>query len=137
MKNHRAYTDAAQAEFARAGVTEWRIEQGGKHPRIVYQHGGVERFYVIPATPSDSVRGVLNMASDLRKALGITGPRVKKSTRPPSKRNRTTGVPMPDSFYVAPDPFAVLLGWKPAPPTPRAEWARATNRTWVVVFGER
>lgn len=88
MKTHRAYTDAAQAEFTRAGVTEWHIEQGGKHPRIVYQHEGVERFYVIPATPSDSARGVLNMASDLRKALGITGPRVKKSTRPPRKQKR-------------------------------------------------
>ncbi len=108
------YIPALIAELARAGVTDWAVEQGGKHPKLVYVHQGQRRFYVFPASGSDSQHGVRNAVADLRRHLGIAAPAVAKSTRP--KRKRIAAVEAaPDSFTVRPDPLLALLAWKPAP----------------------
>lgn len=53
------------------GATDVRIEMGGKHPRACFAWNGKEQFYVLPGTPSDTMRGVQNSLSDLRNMLGL------------------------------------------------------------------
>lgn len=57
------YFDTVVEPLREAGI-EFKIEHGGKHPRVVWD-GGCHTF---PSTPSDA-RGALNARSDIRRAL--------------------------------------------------------------------
>ena len=52
------------------GVTDVRIEQGGKHPRLIGDYRGVAFKFVFPGSTSDR-RAVLNCLSDLRRVVGV------------------------------------------------------------------
>jgi hypothetical protein len=54
------------------GAENVTMGMGGKHPRALYTWNGKQRFYVLPGTPGDSIRGAKNSISDLRHALGLT-----------------------------------------------------------------
>jgi hypothetical protein len=56
--------------FARdLGVRDARIEQGGKHPRLVgTKPDGMALRYILPGTPSDGRRGRRNAEAELRRA---------------------------------------------------------------------
>lgn len=118
------YISALTAKLARVGIRDYEIEHGGKHPKLIYQHQGQRRFYVFPASGSDSQHGVRNAVADLRRHLGITAPVVAKSGRPKRKRIAAVEAP-PDSFIVRPDPMLALLAWKPAPVPSRFRWSWA------------
>jgi len=123
------YRNALLAELARAGVTEYEFQYGGKHPRIVFWHNGKRVMYVYPASPSDTNRGILNAVSGIRKLLGLAAPARGKSDRPPKARiRRDAPAPVLESFACA-DPFAKLAEWKPPS---RFIWTRRTSREWRV-----
>jgi len=122
------YADALIAELARAGITEHTIEQGGKHPRLIYHQDGKRRMYVFPASPSDR-RGLINAVTDIRRHLGIAAPKRAKSARPAKTRIIRDDAPMPTSFSVRPDPLAMLSAWKPPS---RFRWVRTGGRTWNI-----
>lgn len=76
-----------------AGVADWSIEPGGKHPKLVFDHGGRTHKIAFSRSPSDR-RGALNAASDLRKTLGLTKPaQVKNSANKERQRNKTEPQP--------------------------------------------
>lgn len=52
------------------GATGVRIEQGGKHPRLIGSFDGKGFIYGFPSTPSDW-RSWRNCLSDLRRKLGV------------------------------------------------------------------
>ena len=52
------------------GATNLRIEQGGKHPRLVGDYKGVAFMFVFPGSTGDR-RTVLNCLSDLRRVVGV------------------------------------------------------------------
>lgn len=62
------------ADYLR-GIGAMNIHMGrsGKHPRIVFEFDGRERYLSIPGSPSDSMRGFRNTIGDLRRLLGLQG----------------------------------------------------------------
>jgi hypothetical protein len=52
------------------GVSHVRIEQGGKHPRLIGDYKGVAFMFVFPGSTGDR-RAVLNCLSDLRHVVGV------------------------------------------------------------------
>lgn len=71
------------------GATEINYVQTNNHPRITFQHGGREWFYVVPGTPGDHYRAVKNSVTDIRRMLGLT-PTIKRvgQRRQHKERNR-------------------------------------------------
>ena len=63
--------DAALAELSEAGVNA-RVEHGGKHIHIIWQHDGSPRKHVVASTPSDR-RAHLNERTAIRRVLKEDG----------------------------------------------------------------
>jgi hypothetical protein len=52
------------------GVEDAKVEQGGKHPRLVgTKPGGSALRLALPGSPSDRWRGLRNAEADLRRAV--------------------------------------------------------------------
>jgi hypothetical protein len=126
--NARDYIEAIREEMARAGITNYEFEHGGKHPRVVWVQGKQRKFYVYPASPSDSRHGILNMLADLRRELGIAPPMRGKSTRAPKARAKAPPAAMPE-ITVKGDPLLRLKAWKPPS---RFAWFRLSGNSWRV-----
>lgn len=47
---HSGVLPACEAVLAEFGIADFFVENGGKHPNIVYRHGGVEHRYPMPST---------------------------------------------------------------------------------------
>lgn len=104
----------------------WRIDHGRKHPRIVWQQDGRDRWYVIPGSPSDH-RSIQACLTDLRRLLG--GRVVVKSARRKGYRPKTRE-PLPSlpRITILPDPFADL-GRRLAISAYAETWDRIEERT--------
>lgn len=63
--------DAALSELRAVGIDP-AIEHGGKHIRIVWDHDGQQRLFIVPKTASDW-RAALNSRSDIRRMLKSDG----------------------------------------------------------------
>lgn len=64
------------------GATSVRLVSGGKHPRFQFDHGGRPRQYVVPGTPGDNARSLLNIIRDLRGLLALRGaPQQQKTAK--------------------------------------------------------
>lgn len=109
--NNRAYIDALTAELEAHGVSDYRVEHGGKHPRLIFTFRGREMFKVFPASPSDNRRGIQNAVRELRKLMSVKR-KIHKSTGPKRERNRTEPRIKSLSLTVKPGPFEVLRDWK-------------------------
>ena len=70
------------------GATDLRIEQGGKHPRLIGRYKGLAFTFVFPGSSSDR-RATLNCLSTLRRVLGIER-EAKRAHRPAKPRSRRT-----------------------------------------------
>jgi hypothetical protein len=104
----RDWREAAEKELRRAGVTAWRFEIGGKHLHLRYEFRGQSYLFVMPASPSDSRRGLLNAMSDLRRKLGLKVDAPPRSSRPKAKRAPPRQLSPMEGLTERPDPFAVL-----------------------------
>lgn len=141
MTTMRDFIEAMAAELDRAGITEYEVAHGGKHPRLIYMHNGQRKIAVFPSTPSDPY-GLLNKVAFLRRELGLSAPERGKSTRPKKRGPAAPAAEKPPvlTTFTASDPFAVLATWRPAPraplpaPTasPRFLWTRTGGRQWRV-----
>lgn len=86
-------------EHGAAGV---RVEQGGKHPRVIFRFEGQERFYVTAGTPGDRSCGLDNTRSDLRHMLGLV-PAIKRVGRRRTRRHRAAPqVIRPETITITP-----------------------------------
>jgi len=74
MRLGKDFDAAIARELKTAGVEHYRVERGGKHPRLVFEHDGRPFSYTLPGSPSDH-RALLNMVHDLRGLLGLNLPR--------------------------------------------------------------
>lgn len=68
----RDYLDMVEEELGAVGV-KYTLEHGGKHLIVRWQHNGADRRHVMPASPSDSRRGVINSRADVRRILRADG----------------------------------------------------------------
>jgi hypothetical protein len=64
--------DAAITELRKAGIYDYEIAHGGKHPQVHWGANGTRRFYAVPGTPSD-VRSAHNVRADIRRMLRADG----------------------------------------------------------------
>jgi hypothetical protein len=78
--------DAAIAELRDAGVYNYKLARGSKHPQIHWEANGAPRFYVMPGTPGD-VRSARNVRADIRRMLRADGlvAAANPTERPPSR----------------------------------------------------
>ncbi|EPY00449.1 hypothetical protein [Magnetospirillum fulvum] len=74
MRLGKDFDAAITRELKAAGVEHYKVERGGKHPRLVFEHDGRQFSYTLPGSPSDH-RALLNMVHDLRGLLGLNLPR--------------------------------------------------------------
>ncbi|CCG41084.1 hypothetical protein [Magnetospirillum molischianum] len=74
MRLGKDFDAAIARELRAAGVDDYKVERGGKHPRLVFGHAGRQFSYTLPGSPSDH-RALLNMVHDLRGLLGLNLPR--------------------------------------------------------------
>jgi len=74
MRLGKDFDAAIARELKAAGVEHYKVERGGKHPRLVFEHDGRQLSYTLPGSPSDH-RALLNMVHDLRGLLGFNLPR--------------------------------------------------------------
>ncbi len=96
------------ATLREAGITEYEVDRTRPHHRLLFAVGERKVIFIYPASPSDSRRGLVNALTDLRRIIGVRR-QVKRSERPPRKRNRTQ--PAPDlSFPARADPWEKLRG---------------------------
>jgi len=72
MRLGKDFNTAITRELAAAGIEEYRLEHGGKHPRLVFIHQGRSLSYTLSSSPSDH-RALHNMVHELRALLGRTG----------------------------------------------------------------
>jgi len=72
MRKRNPCVDAAVAALKEGGVFDPQIVPGGKHLQVRWSHRGGQRFYALPATPSDW-RSPLNVRSDIRRMLKADG----------------------------------------------------------------
>jgi hypothetical protein len=85
--------DTAIAELKGAGVYDFKIVSGGKHPQLQWQINGVLRFYALPGSASDW-RTPHNVRADIRRMLkadGLLAPvavEEKHRPRPPTLEQR-------------------------------------------------
>lgn len=68
------------------GATNIRIEQGGKHPRLVGDYQGQPFVFAFPGSTGDW-RAVMNCVSGLRRVLGVEREQ-PKAARPAKVRHR-------------------------------------------------
>jgi len=110
-----AIKDALVADLERHGITKHRVEMGGKHPRLCFQVGGRERFYVFPGTMFDGPARH-TVIGDLRKVLrevGCAVPKPEKPAAPKKRKHRRPAKPPPARVEAldwtrSKDPFAAL-----------------------------
>lgn len=110
----RGYAKEIIAELDRHGIPA-RYEHASKHARIYFERGGKEQFYVIPASPSDSARGLLNAMADIRRLAGIRKVKTEAAPRPkrrPSRRLKITIVE-PPAVTPGADPWTPYLASLP------------------------
>jgi hypothetical protein len=85
--------DAAIAELRDAGVYDYEVAHGGRHPQIHWSYNGARRFYIVPGTPSDR-RSAQNVRSGIRRILKadglITAELVAPPTPPPKLAQRVS-----------------------------------------------
>jgi hypothetical protein len=62
------YADTLRSECDKAGAT-YELRHGGKHTKAHISMNGKSRFVIYPASPSDSRRGALNFAGDVRRVI--------------------------------------------------------------------
>jgi len=74
MRLGKDFEAAIARQLKAAGVEHYRVERGGKHPRLVFEHDGRQLSYILPGSPSDH-RALMNMVHDLRGMLGLNLPR--------------------------------------------------------------
>ena len=81
-----------EAELLRYGITEFELENRGKHPAIRFEWKGEQKVLYFSGTPSD-VKGTQRKLRDIRHLLGVVGgPKVvgerrqKKHQAPKSKQ---------------------------------------------------
>lgn len=74
MRLDPAYEAAIRRQMAECGIDQYRIEMGGKHPRLEFLYQGHWRKLAFPGSPSDARRGVKNFTCDLKRALGLAAP---------------------------------------------------------------
>ena len=86
------------------GATNLRIEQGGKHPRLVGDYKGVAFMLVFSGNTGDR-RAVLNCLSDLRRVVGIEREVTAAPFPQKRKRHRIKSKP-----HALPSPAAANLG---------------------------
>jgi hypothetical protein len=102
------YTEHLIAELQSHGVTDYYLDDQGKHYKLRFVWQGKSLMHVFPRSPSDGRRGLLNCLSDLRKQLG-TRRIIQKSARDHKRRKRRLHLPEPPlTLTVKDDPFAVL-----------------------------
>jgi len=82
MRLGKDFDTAIARELAAAGIEEYRVEHGGKHPKLVFMHQGQVRNYILSGSPSDH-RALRNMVHDLRGLLGLTAARSAAAAAPP------------------------------------------------------
>jgi hypothetical protein len=97
-----------------AGAADVRVEQPSArgHPRIVSRWQGEERFYVVPSSPGDVMRGEVNAIADLRRILGLVSHERRVGERRPRKvkRRRSGPVLAPVALSVGPVDWRDVLG---------------------------
>lgn len=59
---------ACEAVLAEAGISEWAVEQGGKHAFLVYRQADGEHRFPIPASPGSRMAQTF-VAGNLRRKL--------------------------------------------------------------------
>jgi hypothetical protein len=64
--------DTAIATLREAGVFDYQIVPGSKHPQLRWQIRGQPRFYALPSSPLDW-RSSANVRSDMRRLLRDDG----------------------------------------------------------------
>lgn len=105
------------------GASAIRIEHGGKHLKAIFLWRGAERFYVMPCTPGDTMRGTRNAIRDIRHMLGLVETRKQIGSRRPRQVRRRppsvsvpalANVPIPDwRDTLAAHPAAIAaLAWR-------------------------
>lgn len=82
MRLGKDFDAAIARELKAAGVGHYKVEHGGKHPRLVFEHDGRPLSYTLPGSPSDH-RALLNMVHDLRGLLGLNLSRQPQVQPPP------------------------------------------------------
>lgn len=93
------------------GVTEWEIDQTGRHNKLRFRWNDKTLLHVFPKTPSDS-HGLQNSLSCLRTTLGVRRV-IRKSKHKKQKRARSAATAAPPAeISVLPDPFAALAKLK-------------------------
>lgn len=87
-EHHRDIRDFLRSQ----GAEEVRFEHKGKHPKVRFAWKGEARFYVLPGTPGDTLRGAANAISDIRHMLGLVSPekRVGERRTRRAKASRTS-----------------------------------------------
>ena len=109
--------DSLIDELARAGITRWAVEHGGKHPKLRFSFDGRDLCIVYPGSSSDH-RAQANAVSFLRRILGVRrAPPPNPTKLPPNpghRARRQTISPPPAQISARPDPFAALARLLPA-----------------------
>lgn len=103
-------------EIKSHGVTDWFLDESGKHNKLRFDWNGGKIMHVFPKTPSDQ-RGVLNSVSDLRRQMNVRRV-IRKSEDRGRRRPVAPASPKPpDTITVRPSPFAALADFhKPKEP---------------------
>lgn len=67
---HSGVLPACEAVLVEFEITEWFVENGGKHPNIVYRHAGIEHRFPMPSTGmTKGPNAVKYVAGNLRRKL--------------------------------------------------------------------
>lgn len=98
------------AELRQHGVTEYELDDSGKHYKLRFNWQGQNLMHVFPRSPSDT-RGVLNCLSDLRRQMNVKRVVHKSSTKTTRRRNHTEAH-RDLTITVKADPFAALAALK-------------------------
>lgn len=61
------------AFLEKSGASHIHVELGARHPRIVFNWQGKTLRYVVPGTPSDSLRAAHNAIADIKWLIGLQG----------------------------------------------------------------
>lgn len=126
----RGYAKEIIAELDRHGIPA-RYEHSSRHARIYFERKGKEQFYVIPASPSDSARGLLNAMADIRRLAGIRKAKTEATPRPkrrPSKRIKMVIVE-PPAVTPGADPWTPYLA-----SLPPADLSALASTMWASWF---
>ncbi|WP_147164493.1 hypothetical protein, partial [Pararhodospirillum oryzae] len=126
MKIDKDYEATITRLMARAKVSDYRLEMGGKHLRLRFSREGRPYSYTVPVSPSDH-RARKNMERDLKALLGLTSaPAVVVEVLPP-----------PDLVSSVRERIAANPPSRPTPKDDRAFAALDETFTSAVTIGRR